>query len=149
MTQYGLPRARRRREARRRRFAPAQHDVSATSQLPPLVTVDAHQKVGDAVSLLHEHGVSQLPVVSSRDARTVVGSIGERGLLKHAVGDPSCWRARIADVMEPPFAAVTSPIPSARPSSCSRASGRRCWSPRTAGRRGSSRATDLLEALAR
>jgi cystathionine beta-synthase len=83
------------------------HDVSATSQLPPLVTVDAHQKVADAVALLHEHGVSQLPVVSARDATTVVGSIGERGLLKHAVGDPSLLRARIADVMEPPLHAVT------------------------------------------
>ncbi|MEA2303352.1 MAG: cystathionine beta-synthase [Solirubrobacteraceae bacterium] len=83
------------------------HDVSATSQLPPLVTVDAHQKVADAVALLHEHGVSQLPVVSARDATTVVGSIGERGLLKHAVGDPSLLRATIADVMEPPLNAVT------------------------------------------
>ena len=40
-----------------------------------------HQHVRDAVALLHEHRVSQLPVVSAHDPRTVVGSIGERGLL--------------------------------------------------------------------
>ncbi len=58
-------------------------------EIPPLVTVGTHQKVRDAVALLHEHRVSQLPVVSAHDAASVVGSIGERGLLKHAVDDPS------------------------------------------------------------
>ena len=58
-------------------------------EIPPLVTVGTHQKVRDAVALLHEHRVSQLPVVSAHDAASIVGSIGERGLLKHAVDDPA------------------------------------------------------------
>ena len=39
-------------------------------EIPPLVTVETHHQVRDAVALLHEHRVSQLPVVSrARPAR--------------------------------------------------------------------------------
>jgi cystathionine beta-synthase len=109
MTQYGF--LEREGDQRVGDVLQRKHDVSATGQLPPLVTVHAHQKVADAVALLHEHGVSQLPVVSAHDATTVVGSVGERGLLKHAVGDPSLLGARIAEVMEPPLYAVSSTDP--------------------------------------
>ena len=80
-------------------------------EIPPLVTVETHQKVRDAVALLHEHRVSQLPVVSAHDPSSVVGSIGERGLLKHAVDDPALLNADIVDVMEPPFPAVAAGDP--------------------------------------
>ena len=33
-------------------------------EIPPLLTVETHAKVREAVALLHDHGVSQLPVVS-------------------------------------------------------------------------------------
>ena len=77
-----------------------------TGEMPPLVTIRAHDKVRDAVALLHEHRVSQLPVVSSHDPHAVVGSVGERGLLKHAVQDSALLNAEVIDVMEPPFPAV-------------------------------------------
>ena len=48
----------------------------------------------DAVALLHEHRVSQLPVVSAHDPQTVVGSVSERGLLRHAMDDPALLRRR-------------------------------------------------------
>jgi cystathionine beta-synthase len=73
--------------------------------------VQTHQKVKDAISLLHEHRVSQLPVVSGSDATTVVGSVGERGLLKRALTDQSLMSAEIVDVMEPPFPAVSTTDP--------------------------------------
>ena len=76
-------------------------------EMPSLVTVETHQKVRDAVALLHEHRVSQLPVVSAHDPQAVVGSIGERGLLKHAIDDPALLGAEIVEVMEPPFPAVS------------------------------------------
>ncbi|MDX6665227.1 MAG: cystathionine beta-synthase, partial [Solirubrobacteraceae bacterium] len=84
---------------------------SDAGEMPPLVTVETHQKVRDAVALLHEHRVSQLPVVSPQDPHTIVGSIGERGLLKHAAADPSLLSAEIVDVMEPPFPAVAAEDP--------------------------------------
>jgi cystathionine beta-synthase len=75
-------------------------------EIPPLLTVETHAKVRDAVSLLHEHRVSQLPVVSGHDPHTVVGSVSERGLLRHAMDDPALLGAEIVDVMEAPFPAV-------------------------------------------
>lgn len=73
---------------------------------PALVTVSTQDKVRDAVALLHDHGVSQLPVVSAHDASAMVGSIAERGLLKHVVADPGLLSAAVVDVMEAPFPAV-------------------------------------------
>jgi cystathionine beta-synthase len=78
----------------------------ASEEVPPLLTVDAHAKVRDAVALLHEHRVSQLPVVSAHDAQTIVGSVSERGLLRHALDDPALLGAEIVDVIESPFPAV-------------------------------------------
>ena len=76
-------------------------------EIPPLVTVQTHFRVRDAVALLHEHRVSQLPVVSAHDPATVVGAIGERGLLRRAAEDPRVLDAEIVEVMEPPFPAVS------------------------------------------
>jgi cystathionine beta-synthase len=80
-------------------------------EIPPLVTVQTHYRVRDAVALLHEHRVSQLPVVSANDPATVVGAIGERGLLKRAAANPSILDAEIVEVMEPPFPAVSTEDP--------------------------------------
>ena len=74
--------------------------------IPPLVTVRTHDKVRDAVALLNEHRVSQLPVVSEHDAHAIIGSVGESGLLRHAVQSPHLLGADVIEVMEPPFPAV-------------------------------------------
>jgi len=79
--------------------------------VPRLVTVTSNQQVRDAIALLHEHGVSQLPVVSAHDPQSVVGSIGERGLLKQAVGSPDLLDAEVVHVMEAPFPAVAAEDP--------------------------------------
>ena len=65
-----------------------------------------------------EHRVSQLPVVSAHDAASVVGSIGERGLLKHAVDDPSVLNADIVESWSPPSPRCRPATPCARRSSC-------------------------------
>jgi cystathionine beta-synthase len=83
----------------------------AAGEIPPLVVVETRQRVRDAIALLHEHRVSQLPVVSHTDSGAVVGSIGERGLLKHAAADPAIMGTPIVDVMEPPFPAVAAADP--------------------------------------
>jgi cystathionine beta-synthase len=63
--------------------------------------------VRDAIALLHEHRVSQLPVVSTHDPESIVGSVGERGLLKRAIETPSLMDLEIVEVMEEPFPAVS------------------------------------------
>ncbi len=75
-------------------------------EIPPLLTVETHAKVRDAVALMHEHRVSQIPVVSAHDPHTIAGSVTERGLLRRAVEDATLLDAEIIDVMEPPFHAV-------------------------------------------
>jgi cystathionine beta-synthase len=123
----------------------AKHDRS----LPPLVTVHAHQRVRDAVSLLHEHGVSQLPVVSAHDPDAIVGSVGERGLLAHAVGDAALLDAEIVHVMEPPLPAVSATDP-VRDAVALLSGERQALLVTDHGRaRGIVTRTDLLEALAR
>jgi cystathionine beta-synthase len=77
-----------------------------SNDTPPLLTVSTQDKVRDAVALLHQHSVSQLPVVSADDASAMVGSIAERGLLRHVIEDPRLLGAAVADVMEAPFPAV-------------------------------------------
>src|SRR3954452_10387691 len=84
---------------------------TAAGEIPRFVVVQTHQPVREAISLLHEHRVSQLPVVSADDPYTVVGSVGERGLLKAALSDPEVMNAPIADVMEPPFTGVSTADP--------------------------------------
>ena len=86
-------------------------EKTAAGEIPPFVTVQTHQKVKDAISLLHEHRVSQLPVVSGTDITAVVGSVGERGLLKRAIDNPGLMNSDIVDVMEPPFPAVATGDP--------------------------------------
>jgi cystathionine beta-synthase len=83
----------------------------AAGEIPPLVTVPTNFRVRDAVALLHEHRVSQLPVVSANDPATIVGSIGERGLLRRATEDPGLLNDQIIAVMEPPFPAVSAEDP--------------------------------------
>ena len=66
----------------------------ASEEIPPLLTVDAHAKVRDAVSLLHEHRVSQLPVVSSHDPQTIVGSVSNAGSCGTPWTTPRCSAPR-------------------------------------------------------
>src|SRR5215217_1014014 len=84
---------------------------TTAGEIPPFVVVQTHQKVRDAIQLLHQHGVSQLPVVSASDPDSIVGSVGERGLLKHAVDNPGLMGTDIAQVMEPPFPSVAASDP--------------------------------------
>src|ERR687894_2522842 len=69
MTQYGFL-----ERSGERMVGDVLRQKTQAGEIPPFVTVQTHQKVKDAISLLHEHRVSQLPVVSSSDSTTVVGS---------------------------------------------------------------------------
>jgi cystathionine beta-synthase len=105
MDQYGFL------ERRESRVGDVLRAKSRAGEIPPFVVVQTHQTVRDAIALLHQHGVSQLPVVSANDPDAIVGSVGERGLLKHAVDNPQVMSAEIAEVMEPPFPSVAAGDP--------------------------------------
>jgi cystathionine beta-synthase len=78
------------------------------SALPSLITVDAHAKVRQAVDVLHEHSISQAPVVRGEgaDVTGFVGSIRDRELLERVFRDPDALQADVAEVMAPPIPMV-------------------------------------------
>jgi cystathionine beta-synthase len=84
---------------------------TAAGDIPSFVVVQTGQTVRDAIQLLHQHGVSQLPVVAEEDPESIVGSVGERGLLKRAMDNPGLMHVTISEVMEAPFPSVSSGDP--------------------------------------
>ncbi len=82
------------------------HKLQA-GQTPTFVSIEADHPVREAVSLLHQHGLSQLPVISVGNGGTVIGAVGERGLLRHAASDPALLDQTVERVMEPPFPSVS------------------------------------------
>jgi cystathionine beta-synthase len=78
---------------------------------PELVTIESHQKVGQAIELMREYSISQLPVMrhdSGGSLADVVGSLQERGLLDLVFRNPDALGEEVAAAMQPPLAAVES-----------------------------------------
>jgi cystathionine beta-synthase len=76
---------------------------------PELVTIESHQKVGQAIDLMREYSISQLPVMrhdSGGSLADVVGSLQERGLLELVFRNPDALGEEVAAAMQPPLAAV-------------------------------------------
>jgi cystathionine beta-synthase len=82
--------------------------VAKHGELPPLITVGAHDKVRQAVDRLQASDISQAPVVreDSTDVSQFVGSIRDRELLDRIFRDPDALQADVAEVMAPPIAMV-------------------------------------------
>ena len=77
--------------------------------LPPLVTVAAHQRVKEAIDLLHAHSVSQLPVVGGddpADASSIAGSVAEGSLLERLFRQPEVLDALVVEAMDPPMPTI-------------------------------------------
>ena len=77
-------------------------------EVPPLVSIGAHQKVRQGIDLLQEFGISQAPVVreDNHEVSSFVGSIRERTLLDRIFRDPDSLQADVAEVMGPPLPMV-------------------------------------------
>jgi cystathionine beta-synthase len=82
--------------------------ASKGPDLPPLITVAAHDKVRQAVDVLQAHSISQAPVVreASTEVSQLVGSIRDRELLDRVFRDPDALQADVAEVMAPPIPVV-------------------------------------------
>ena len=78
-------------------------------ELPELVTIESHQKVGQAIDLMQQYSISQLPVLRNDGGGSladVVGSLQERGLLELVFRNPDALNEDVASAMQPPLAAV-------------------------------------------
>ncbi len=83
----------------------SKHDAD----VPELVTIAAHAKVGEGIDTMQRYGISQLPVV--RDSRCesladVIGSLQDRNLLERVFANPDAVHEDVAAVMQPPLAAI-------------------------------------------
>jgi cystathionine beta-synthase len=79
------------------------------AEVPELVTISAHQKVGEAIDTMQRYSISQLPVV--RDGKVdsladVIGSLQDRDLLDRVFKNPDALHEDVANAMQPPLAAV-------------------------------------------
>jgi cystathionine beta-synthase len=98
----------------RRAPAPTVEEVLVAKQaeepeIPDLVTVESHQKVGHAIELMQRYSISQLPVIRHEPAESladVIGSLHERGLLERVFRNPDALGEDVAAAMQPPLAAV-------------------------------------------
>jgi cystathionine beta-synthase len=98
----------------RRSPAPTIEEVLAfkrreDAEVPQLIYVESHRKVGEAVDIMHRYGISQIPVVRHKSAESladVIGSIQERGLLERVLRNPDTLNEEVASAMDPPLRAV-------------------------------------------
>jgi cystathionine beta-synthase len=76
--------------------------------VPPLITVNAHAKVRQAIDVLHEFNISQAPVVREEgvDVAQFVGGVHENALLDRIFRDPDALQADVAEIMGPPIGLV-------------------------------------------
>ena len=77
--------------------------------LPALVTIAAHAKVGEGIDTMQRYGISQLPVVRDGKCESladVIGSLQDRALLERVFTHPDVLHEDVATAMQPPLAAV-------------------------------------------
>jgi cystathionine beta-synthase len=77
--------------------------------VPALITISAHQKVGEAIDVMNQYSISQLPVVRDGEVQSladVIGSLQDRDLLDRVFKNPDALHEDVATAMQPPLAAV-------------------------------------------
>ena len=77
--------------------------LAARGAADAVVAVAPDASLADAIALMSERGISQVPVL---DAGEVVGSLSERGMLNRLLADPAARELPVRDVMEAPLAVV-------------------------------------------
>jgi cystathionine beta-synthase len=79
------------------------------TEVPVLITIAAHQKVGEAIDVMQRYSISQLPVVrdgSVASLADVIGSLQDRDLLDRVFKNPDALHEDVAAAMQPPLQAV-------------------------------------------
>jgi cystathionine beta-synthase len=77
--------------------------------LPLLVHTHPHETVRDAISIMREYGVSQMPVINQEPPvvlAEVVGAVTERDLMERAFADASVLGMPVGEVMGEPLPTV-------------------------------------------
>src|SRR5438309_6069463 len=78
------------------------------TEVPTLITIAAHQKVGEAIDVMQRYSISQLPVVRDGELGSladVIGSLQDPDLLDRVFKTPDALHDDVAAPMQPPVAA--------------------------------------------
>ncbi|MGH3079347.1 MAG: CBS domain-containing protein, partial [Gaiellaceae bacterium] len=79
------------------------------AEVPDLITISSHQKVGEAIDVMQRYSISQLPVVRDGDLDSladVIGSLQDRDLLDRVFKNPDALHEDVVSAMQPPLAAI-------------------------------------------
>ncbi|HET7027027.1 MAG TPA: cystathionine beta-synthase, partial [Candidatus Limnocylindrales bacterium] len=77
-------------------------------ELPDVIVARTNQRVGAAIELFQQYGISQMPVTERDDAAIegIVGSINEKGLLDRVYRDPGVVERTVGEAMDRPLPTV-------------------------------------------
>jgi len=75
---------------------------------PGLVCISRSTSVRDALKLITDHDISQLPVCEGNEC---VGSVPESVLMSRIIEDPATLQHSVETIMEPPFPVIESNMP--------------------------------------
>jgi cystathionine beta-synthase len=79
------------------------------AEVPELVTISSHQKVGEAIDMMQRYSISQLPVVRDGEVASladVIGSLQDRDLLERVFRNPDALHEDVVAAMQPPLATI-------------------------------------------
>jgi cystathionine beta-synthase len=79
------------------------------ADVPALVTISSHQKVGEAIDVMQRYSISQLPVVRDGELGTladVIGALQDRDLLDRVFRNADALHEDVVSAMQPPLATV-------------------------------------------
>ncbi len=88
--------------------------AKSEEEVPQLVTISSHQKIGEAIDLMQRYSISQLAVVRDGGLGSladVIGSLQDRDLLERVFKNPDALHEDVAAAMQPPLHAVETTQP--------------------------------------
>jgi cystathionine beta-synthase len=78
-------------------------DIVSARGIKKIVSIDARQTVAEAVHLMKEFDIEQIPVMNGND---MIGAISEGGLFKKVFNNPEIKNAAVETVLEPLYPVV-------------------------------------------
>ncbi len=76
---------------------------------PTFITISSHQKVAEAIAVMEQYSISQLPVVRDGDVSSladVIGSLQDRALLDRVFKNADALHEDVASAMQGPLASI-------------------------------------------
>jgi cystathionine beta-synthase len=85
-------------------------DITAIkpSQYQDFFTADADDTIGDAIRIMQQEEISQMPVVKNG---VFVGSLSDNRILNRLIADPQAKSLKVSDIMNAPFPVIKPDMP--------------------------------------